>query len=64
MEHHPERWGLSRTDNLLHLDGPKSHTLQPIVTGTSVIAIKYKNGVMMAADCLGKLIKKLYFCTF
>ena len=27
---------------------------QPIVTGTSVIAIKYKDGVMMAADTLGK----------
>lgn len=25
---------------------------QPIVTGTSVLAIKYKDGVMMAADCL------------
>jgi 20S proteasome alpha/beta subunit len=27
---------------------------QPIVTGTSVIAIKYADGVMMATDCLGK----------
>ena len=26
---------------------------QPIVTGTSVIAIKYADGVMMATDCLG-----------
>ncbi|KAG2352329.1 hypothetical protein BDR07DRAFT_1383630 [Suillus spraguei] len=25
-------------------------TQQPIVTGTSILAIKYKNGVMMAAD--------------
>jgi len=27
---------------------------QPIVTGTSVLAIKYKDGIMMAADNLGK----------
>ncbi|OIR57787.1 MAG: 20S proteasome subunit beta 7, PSMB4 [Amphiamblys sp. WSBS2006] len=25
----------------------------PVLTGTSVIGIKYKNGVMLAADCLG-----------
>ncbi|CAG8730108.1 14075_t:CDS:2, partial [Acaulospora colombiana] len=28
---------------------------QPIVTGTSVIALKYKDGVMLAADNLGRL---------
>ncbi|KAK0187005.1 proteasome endopeptidase complex beta subunit [Armillaria mellea] len=40
-------------------NGPKSsfsggvqHTQQPIVTGTSVLAIKYKDGIMMAADNL------------
>ncbi|KAI0028402.1 proteasome endopeptidase complex beta subunit [Vararia minispora EC-137] len=27
-------------------------TQQPIVTGTSVLALKYKDGIMMAADCL------------
>jgi len=27
-------------------------TQQPIVTGTSVLALRYKDGVMMAADCL------------
>lgn len=32
--------------------GPTSHTQQPIVTGTSVLGIKYKDGVMLAADCL------------
>lgn len=26
---------------------------QPIVTGTSVLAIKYKDGIMMTADTLG-----------
>ncbi|KAI9297191.1 proteasome endopeptidase complex, beta subunit [Neoconidiobolus thromboides FSU 785] len=31
---------------------PVTHTQQPIVTGTSVIGIKYKDGVMLAADCL------------
>src|SRR3546814_55412 len=31
---------------------PISHTTQPIVTGSSVIGIKYKDGVMMAADTL------------
>lgn len=29
---------------------------QPIVTGTSVLAIKYKDGVLMAADTLGMSI--------
>lgn len=29
------------------------HTTQPIVTGTSVLAIKYVDGVMLAADTLG-----------
>lgn len=33
--------------------GPKQATQSPIVTGTSVIAIKYKDGVVMAADNLG-----------
>jgi 20S proteasome subunit beta 7 len=28
------------------------HTQQPIVTGTSVLALKYKDGIMMAADNL------------
>jgi len=33
--------------------GPRRRTQQPIVTGTSVVAIKYKGGVMLAADTLG-----------
>lgn len=32
---------------------PVTHTKRPIVTGTSVIAVKYADGVMMAADTLG-----------
>ncbi|KAJ1556226.1 Proteasome subunit beta type-7 [Cladochytrium tenue] len=31
---------------------PTTHTQSPIVTGTSVIAIRYKDGVMLAADNL------------
>lgn len=33
--------------------GPTSHTKSPIVTGTSVIAVKYKNGVLIASDTIG-----------
>ena len=33
--------------------GPLQRTKQPIVTGTSVLAVKYKDGVMMACDTLG-----------
>lgn len=32
---------------------PQTRTLQPIVTGTSVLAMKYNGGVIMAADTLG-----------
>ena len=31
----------------------KQHTQQPMVTGTSVVALKFKDGVVMAADNLG-----------
>jgi len=31
---------------------PRQHTSRPIVTGTSVLGIKYKDGVMLAADTL------------
>lgn len=34
-------------------NGPSQHTQQPIVTGTSVVAIKFKDGVVIAADNLG-----------
>ena len=37
----------------LQTSGPKQTTQSPIVTGTSVIAIKYKEGVVIAADNLG-----------
>lgn len=34
-------------------NGPKQNTQQPIVTGTSVVAVKFKDGVVIAADNLG-----------
>jgi hypothetical protein len=33
--------------------GPNQHTQSPIVTGTSVVAAKFKDGVVIAADNLG-----------
>ena len=35
---------------------PHTHTQQPIVTGTSVLGVKFKDGVVIAADNLGRLI--------
>lgn len=40
----------------LQTTGPKVATQSPIVTGTSVIAIKFKDGVVMAADNLGMAV--------
>jgi len=31
---------------------PNTRTTEPIVTGTSILAIKYKDGVMLAGDTL------------
>jgi 20S proteasome subunit beta 7 len=33
--------------------GPIQHSQAPIVTGTSVLAAKFKDGVVIAADNLG-----------
>ncbi|KIW01355.1 uncharacterized protein PV09_07127 [Verruconis gallopava] len=58
MNHLPQAWGRPRDDVYGAYDhsymqtGPKQHTQSPIVTGTSVIAIKYKDGVVIAADNL------------
>lgn len=41
-------------------NGPKQNTQQPIVTGTSVVAIKFKDGVVMAADNLGMSLLSLF----
>lgn len=63
MDHNPYKWG--RPDNGVYgqydthianarmSEFPSMHTQQPIVTGTSVVAIKYNNGIIMAADNLG-----------
>ncbi|KAG9316235.1 proteasome endopeptidase complex beta subunit [Chiua virens] len=66
MDHFPTNWGRPRNDAIdpygtypLHprpnkdafADGVQ-RTQQPIVTGTSVLAIKFKDGIMMAADNL------------
>jgi 20S proteasome subunit beta 7 len=37
----------------LQTSGPTTHTQSPIVTGTSVVAVKFKDGVVIAADNLG-----------
>ncbi|KAF8530116.1 proteasome endopeptidase complex beta subunit [Hysterangium stoloniferum] len=66
MDHFPARWGRPRNDAIdafstypSHRAQPKDaftesvqHTQSPIVTGTSVLAIQYKDGIMMAADKL------------
>ncbi|EKM51252.1 uncharacterized protein PHACADRAFT_263295 [Phanerochaete carnosa HHB-10118-sp] len=68
MDHFPTSWGRPRNDavdnfNTYPLHQRAQHgkdtfaegvqrTQQPIVTGTSVLAIKYKDGIMMAADTL------------
>ncbi|CAE6517426.1 unnamed protein product [Rhizoctonia solani] len=68
MDHFPTNWGRPRNDAVdpygtypLHArpqpkqdafaDGVQ-RTLQPIVTGTSVLGIRFKDGVMLAADNL------------
>ncbi|KAK5112980.1 hypothetical protein LTR62_003802 [Meristemomyces frigidus] len=62
MNHLPEAWGRPRDDiygayNHAYLPGhaqqhPTTHTQSPVVTGTSVLGLKFKNGVVLAADNL------------
>jgi hypothetical protein len=61
MNHYQTHWGRPRDDVYgsynykIHDAGqPKVATQQPIVTGTSVIGIKFDKGVILAADNLGK----------
>ena len=54
----PPRWGLSNLRperSTIYADMKRDVLIirQPIVTGTSVIGLKYKDGVMLAADNLG-----------
>ncbi|MCL7025222.1 hypothetical protein MKW94_024917 [Papaver nudicaule] len=44
---------MERIEGLLGPEDNKSHTLSPYVTGTSVLGLKYKDGVLMAADMGG-----------
>ncbi|CAE6509976.1 unnamed protein product, partial [Rhizoctonia solani] len=68
MDHFPTNWGRPRNDAVdpygtypLHARPQPKHdafaegvqrTQQPIVTGTSVLGIRYKDGIMLAADNL------------
>ncbi|KAK3985692.1 nucleophile aminohydrolase [Cladorrhinum sp. PSN332] len=59
MDHRPQAWGRPRDDvygaydgSYLNHSGPKNATQSPVVTGTSVIALKFADGVVMAADNL------------
>ncbi|WOO79657.1 Proteasome subunit beta type-4 [Vanrija pseudolonga] len=69
MNHHPAAWGqpltahqqfeqystfpVGNSPRYNATTDPVAHTQQPLVTGTSVIGLKYKDGVMLAADTLG-----------
>jgi len=59
MNHYPEAWGRPRDDvygpydnSYLQQSLPKTHTQSPAVTGTSVLGVKFKDGVVIAADNL------------
>ncbi|KAF2084128.1 proteasome component PRE4 [Saccharata proteae CBS 121410] len=59
MNHLPQAWGRPRDDiygaydpSHFQTTGPIQHTQSPIVTGTSVVAVKFKDGVVIAADNL------------
>jgi len=62
MNHFPQGWHRPRDDVYGSYDssyiqpagvaGPNTHTQQPVVTGTSVLAAKFKDGVVIAADNL------------
>lgn len=45
--------GVSNVPRYAAPSDTRNRTTSPIVTGTSVVALKYKDGVMMAADTLG-----------
>ncbi|KOS20188.1 Proteasome subunit beta type-7 [Escovopsis weberi] len=59
MDHRPQAWGRPRDDvygaydrSYMQDNGPKQNTQSPVVTGTSVLGIKFKDGIVMAADNL------------
>ncbi|QRG40681.1 hypothetical protein FDK38_005169 [Candidozyma auris] len=74
MNHDPFAWGRPRDDvygayNRAIADAgfketseiPTKHTQQPIITGTSVLGLKFKNGVAIAADNMGSYGSLLRF---
>lgn len=73
MNHDPYAWGRPSNDtygpynqNIAkannNLDNfPKMNTQSPIITGTSVLGIKFKDGIVMAADNLGSYGSLLRF---
>ncbi|RMD39412.1 hypothetical protein DV735_g5726, partial [Chaetothyriales sp. CBS 134920] len=59
MNHFPQAWGRPRDDvygpydsSYLQSSAPVTHTSSPIVTGTSVLGAKFKDGVVIATDNL------------
>ncbi|KAI1747950.1 proteasome endopeptidase complex, beta subunit [Xylaria castorea] len=59
MDHRPQTWGRPRDDvygaydaSYMQTNVPNQHTQSPIVTGTSVLGMKFKDGVVIAADNL------------
>lgn len=66
MNHDPLAWGRPRDDVYgaynhaisnaqagTHSEIPTNHTQQPIITGTSVVGLKFSKGVVLAADNMG-----------
>ncbi|EDK45930.1 Proteasome subunit beta type-7 [Lodderomyces elongisporus] len=52
---------IDHSNTSLHSAFPKMNTQQPIITGTSVIASKFSNGIIMAADHVGSYGSLLRF---
>lgn len=69
MNHDPFQWGRPSDEEYGTYNTkiasaspyPSMHTQQPIVTGTSVISMKYNGGVIVAADSLGSYGSLLRF---
>lgn len=59
MDHRPQAWGRPRDDvygaydhSYLNHSNPRTVTQSPAVTGTSVLGLKFRDGVVLAADNL------------
>lgn len=71
MNHDPFQWGRPRDEIYGHYDHkiahadqsqmPSMHTQQPIITGTSVLGLKFDSGVIIAADHMGSYGSLLRF---